>query len=927
LHDEPKPPRRLNDRIPRDLETVCLKALAKEPGRRYATAGALAEDLRRYLEGKPIAARPMGAVERGWRWCRRNPVVAGLVAAVALALVLGTAVATYFAIQAHGREQDAVGSARRADLNAAEAKANAQQADLNAAEAKANAQQADLNAAEARANAQQAIKEKEIARDNLNLARRHLYVAHLNLAQNAWHEDRIGRVLDLLNEERPKVGQEDLRGFEWFYLWRLCHSERLTLKHKRYAPRWQTDCQVTSVAFSPDGQRLASAGAGVFSAVWDAGSGQQILTLLGGTRVAFSPDGKRVASPCADGTVRLWEVVGSDLPQTQLEDHGIDGTVQVYDATLGREVLSLKGHTDMVSDVVFSPDGKRLVSAGGGWNKPGEVKLWDATTGQVVLTLTGHTGSVNRVAFSPDGKRLASAGEPVLLDAQGKRLPGEVKVWDIGSGQEVLSLKAHTGSVNCLAFSPDGKRLASAGGSHDVQGRPLPGEVKVWDAGSGQEVLSLKAHTPYVSSVAFSADGKRLASAGDRDHTVKLWDAQTGQVALTLKGHTGGVGSVAFSPDGQRLASGGGSREGVGEVKVWDATMHQEALTLKGHTGGVASVAFSGNGQRLASAGGHQLKPGELKIWDVTTGEEALSVKGHPKGITSMALSPDGKRLASASADFADPRTPGEVKVWDATTGQEILTLKGHTGRFWGVAFSPDGQRLATASGGYDADWRLLPGIMKVWSAAQVRQLPGEVKVWDAATGKEVLTLKGHTGRVQSVTFSADGKRLASGGYATERRPLPGEAYTAQHTPLPAEVRVWDATTGKEVLTLKGHTGNVLSVAFSPDGKRLASAGDDGMVKVWDTATGQAALTLTGHTGMVLSVAFSPDGKRLASASQDGTVKVWDTTTGQETITLKGHTDQVNSVAFSPDGQRLASASSDDTVKVWNATPAPGALP
>ncbi len=521
------------------------------------------------------------------------------------------------------------------------------------------------------------------------------------------------------------------------------------------------------------------------------------------------------------------------------------------------ELLTLKGHSNRVWSVAFSPDGKRLASASGDHLNPNK-------PGELKVW-DAMTGQETLTLKGHD-----SAAWTVAFSPDGKRLAsasadGTVKVWDAASGQETLALKGHAGQVYCVMFSPEGKRLASASGDRTV---------KVWDSASGRETLTLKGHTATVWSVAFSPDGKRLASVSG-DGVVKLWDATSGQETLTLKGDAGwvwgAVSGVAFSPDGKRLAS-------VNDrtVKVWDTTTGQETLTLKGHSGMVMGVAFSPDGKRLASAS----QDGMMKVWDAASGQELLTLKGHPWIINSVAFSPDGKRLASGSWDQT-------VKVWDVTRAQESLTLKGHTDEVYSVAFSPDGRWLASA--GRDR----------------------KVKLWDASSGQETLTLKGHTGAVASVVFSPDGKRLAS---AT------GYFYDKLTKSKPGEVKVWDATSGQEILTLKGHARGVLSVAFSSDGKRLASASWDQTVKVWDAMSGQEMLTLKGHTNGVAGVAFSPDGKRLASASWDQTIKVWDTTSGQETLALKGHTDRVSSVAFSPDGKRLASSSIDGTVRVWDAT-------
>jgi WD40 repeat protein len=322
--------------------------------------------------------------------------------------------------------------------------------------------------------------------------------------------------------------------------------------------------------------------------------------------------------------------------------------VKVWDAATGRKALLLTGHTGGVSSVVWSPDGQRLAAAGwdGKVGENGTVRVWDAVTGQEALTLKGHTTRVWSVAFSPDGKRLASASWGVLHE--GRALPGEVKVWDAVTGQEVLTLQEHTGWVSSVAWNPDGSRLASAVSRRDNQQGPWHWEVKVWDAATGREVLTITA-TPFgsVGDAVFSPDGRRLAATDGGP--VKVWDAATGQQVLSLKG---GDRPLAFSPDGKRLACVSGDG-----VRVWDVATDQEVRTLKGHTGLVHSVAFSPDGQRLASAN----DDGTVKVWDAVTGQEVLTLQGHTNPGQRVVFSPDGQRLALVGQD-------GTVKVWDATS-------------------------------------------------------------------------------------------------------------------------------------------------------------------------------------------------------------------------------------------------------------------
>jgi WD40 repeat protein/serine/threonine protein kinase len=791
---EPARLRTLDSRIPRDLETIIMKAIEKEPRRRYPSAKAMAADLRRFLADEPILARRTGPLERLGRWGRRNPLVASLSAAIVLVAALGFA-----GVLAH---------------------------------------------------AAQAEKERDEVRALNDRLHRTLYASNMNLVQHAWEAGGTGQVRELLEKHRPKPGEADLRNFEWHYFDRLCHSEILTLKGG-------------GVAYSPDGKRLASASYDSTSQestvkIWDAQTGQQLLSIKhngGIDGLVFSPDGKRLAS----------------VP-------GCPGDLKVWDAQTGQVLLTLK---QCLNCVVFSPDGKQLASPI--WDpatKEGAVTLFDAQTGQKLRTFPNS--SFSWVAFSPDGKRLASP----IPDRTAKG--GAVKVWDVQTGQELLSIKDYGWPV---VFSPDGRHLAIDSDQDNT--------VRVWDAQTAQKLLFIKkSGGRSENGVAYSPDGKRLASTDQQ--TVKVWDAQTGQELLTLKGHTDQVLSVAFSPDGKHLAS--ASLDGT--VKVWDAQGIRKPFILLGKANSVASMAFSPDGKHLASGGVGTWDDSKnadagavVQVWDAQTGQEMLKLKGHTSRVTSVAFSPDSKYLASGSGRVIFntwPRRLGEAKVWDAQTGHELFTLKGGA---YCVTYSPDGKRLATGTdGGQDKEGK---------------PLTADLKVWDAKTGQELLTLKGHTGEVVSVAYSPDGKHLASGC---------GTWDNSMNAWGDVEVKVWDAQTGKELHSLRGHTKRIMSVVFSPDSKRLASASEDRTVKVWDAQTGEELLTLKGHTNYLSSVVFSPDGKRLVSVADDKTVKVWDAQTGQELLTFKG---DFRSVAFTPDGHRLASGTNDGTVTIWDARPLP----
>ncbi|MBI2898510.1 MAG: hypothetical protein HYY06_33470, partial [Deltaproteobacteria bacterium] len=479
-------------------------------------------------------------------------------------------------------------------------------------------------------------------------------------------------------------------------------------------------------------------------------------------------------------------------------------------------------------------------------------------------------------------KRAARPNEVAAVESAG--------LFDLAASALPIVLEGHTDVFGSVAFSPDGTRVATA--SEDRTAR-------LWDAGTGALLHVFQGHTDVVESVAFSPDATRVATASE-DRTARLWDAGTGALLHVLQGHTDVVHSIDFSPDGTRVATASGDRT----VRLWDAGTGALLHTLEGHTDVVESVAFSPDGTRVATASADRT----ARLWDVGTGALLRALEGHTEVVYSIDFSPDGTCVATASGD----RT---VRLWDVGTGVLVRALEGHTRDVLSIAFSPDGRSVATAS----------------WD--------GTARLWDVGTGMLLDTLEGHTDAVESVAFSPDGSRVATGSLDRTARlwdvgtgallhTLEGHTAAVEvafspdgtHVATVSEdgtPRLWDTGAVMLLHTVVGYSLGVSSIAFSPDGRRVATASGD--VRLWDVGTGVLLRALEGHTRDVLSIAFSPDGRSVATASRDRTARLWDAGTGTLLHPLEGHTDAVESVAFSSDGTRVATASRDRTARVWDA--------
>jgi WD40 repeat protein/serine/threonine protein kinase len=552
--EEPVPPRRLNKALPRELESIVLKAMEKRPRERYASAQELADDLERFLNDEPIRARRPTWVQRARKWARRHRGVAAALAGVALLLVLIVVGSLVAAAHFRHQEQQQRALAEKNENLAADAEAGQKR------EAALRVKESGL--------LKQAQTARELAEKRGEELLQNLYIAEMNLAgQAAALPGGIARVNELLRVWRPREKEPDRRGWEWYYLYGLGHRSLLTLRG--HAARF-----VRGPAWGPD-NLLASPRADGTIKIEDATTGRDRLTLRGHTyavwMAVWDRNGKRLASASEDGTVKVWDA-GTGKEVHTLREHSAavysvswspdgtrlasacaDKTVKVWDAASGKATLTLRGHTRAVASVAWSPDGKRLAST-----DVGQIKVWEAATGKEICS---RGIAVLSVAWGPDGARLA-----------GGDTGGIIWVWDVAGGQEPVPLRASADWVRSVAWGPDGTRLASASDDRTI---------KVWDVKTGQERLRLRGHSGPVDWVAWSRDGRRLASAS-WDGTIKVWDATRQPEMVTHQLHAPAQWASAWSRDGKRLAS--GSVDGT--INLWDVASGKRELTLRGHSGG-----------------------------------------------------------------------------------------------------------------------------------------------------------------------------------------------------------------------------------------------------------------------------------------------------------------------------------------------------
>jgi eukaryotic-like serine/threonine-protein kinase len=805
---EPRRPRDIDPAIPRDLETIVLKAMAKDPLTRYSTAGALAEDLGRFLDERPILARPPGMFDRAGKWARRHRPAVAATAVLVIASVFGLGGAILW--------RDGVIRRHNKELSSA----------------------------------------LVIAERNESSTRRLLYDSQMRLAQQASASGQVELAQELLEKLMPEPGERDLRGFEWHYLRRLCHRDVSVL----------TNHETMSMIVSPDGRTLVSGDGYGSLIIWDLATGRERKRFQGHPRevsgLMFSSDGETLASwSTVEGTpseVKLWDpnsgrlvagipgikghvvslafspdgrmlvimelgangdssknmAVQWDLGQGPAQPvpgaapilcdkiaYSSDGrwlatgmfagsTVTLRDAVTGQTMKTLLHRFPMIGGIVFSPDGNTVAVYSWG------ITFWDTCSGRELGSLPFPMA--RQAEFSPDGNRfagVASTGEAIELiedvrtdprviplesssgknlhvafSPDGKTLAGggvnrSATLWDTTSGRKLAEFPGTTGSVECMVFAPGGQSLIFA--SQD-------GRVRSWHFDNRTEqVPQLAGHQKEVWALAYTPDGATLLSAGD-DHLIKLWDSRNGRLQSTLKGHDALVTSLTVNHGGTLLASASFDKT----VRLWELPSGKPGRVLRGHTDGARAVAFSPDAKTLASAGSDHT----VRLWDLATGETISVIEGHTDSVRALVFDPGGSFLVSTGND----RT---INVMAPSDGRKSFSLpcpKPNSS----LAFSSDRTILATGD-----DW-------------------GNISLWNVATWTRQATIKGSDAPIWGLAFSPDGRTLAAAC---------GDA----------RVRLWDPISGQVVLVLDGHSQRVNAVVFSPDGQTLASADHKGEVKLW----------------------------------------------------------------------------------------------
>jgi WD40 repeat protein/uncharacterized caspase-like protein len=598
-----------------------------------------------------------------------------------------------------------------------------------------------------------------------------------------------------------------------------------------------------------------------------------------------------------------------------------DNTAKVWETVDGKLLYVLKGHTGSVTSAVFSPDGKYIVTS----SKDNTAKIWDAINGALLHDLKEHSDWVSNASFSPDGKYIVSSS-----------WDSTAKIWDASNGKWLFDLKGHAGPVSSASFSPDGKYIVSS--SWDST-------AKIWNASNGKLMFELKGHIGAVTSASFSADGKYIATSSS-DSTAKIWNASNGKLVFDLKGHIGYVTSASFSADGKYIATSSSDST----AKIWDVANGKLVYDLKGHTGSIKSVVYDRDNKYVLTASADNT----ARIWDASNGQLLQELKGHSNWINAAVFSPDGKYAATASSD-------NTAKTWKVADGHLLHNLSGHVAMANSAVLSPDGRYIVTVSSdssvkiwdnadghlikniSHDANWMCQPVFSRDGKYFLTASFDNNLDIWSLPDGRLIRKLNGHTDWISSATFSDDGKYIVSASWDSTAKiwsVVSGNLLHNLHAHTNVvhsasfskngkyivtsswdhTAKIWSVPDGRLLYNLKGHGNEVRSAIFSNDGKYIVTSSWDSTAKIWSVSDGRLLHTLKGHNGFVNAAMFSPDGKYIATASMDSTAKIWNAQNGELLYNLKAHTRPVLAVSFSRDGKKMYTSSWDNTVKIWSTT-------
>jgi WD40 repeat protein/serine/threonine protein kinase len=829
--DEPPRLRALAPSVPRDLETIIQKAIAREPELRYQSAGALAEDLRRFLEDRPILSRRLTAAERLVKWGRRNPLVAGLIAAV---LVLGT-VLTIGSMVVAARSIAAAEASRRRLVR------------MNVAAGTERVEEGDLLRALPRFGEALRLDQGEPAREEghrlrlgsvLSATPRIIQLCpHQGIVTSVGFSRDGARIVTACSD--GKVGIWDLvssapvapimNHAEW-----VDHAEFspdgarvLTACRDGSARLWDSRTgqlvvpplahanQVPFATFSADGRRVVTASWDGSARVWDTATGQAVTPRLPHpyrlAHAAFSPDGSSVVTACDDGNARIWNAATAELRSPLLKHGrvisqvafapdgkrvataGWDGTARVWDATTARQVTPALKHDLVVYGVCFSPDGSRILTAS--WD--GTARIWDATSGRPLLPPLEHDGIVRTAVFSSDGTRILTG----CVD-------GTARVWDAATGKPALAPLLHNGPVSHAWFAADGRRVVTA--SEDKMAR-------VWETSEVEPVAPPLQLDGSVVHIAISRDGRRLATACTGSDSGRVWDPVSGHPVTPPLPHTKSLAHIEFDRDGRHVVTASWDNT----ARVWNATTGAPVTPPLEHDAPVHHAVFSPDGELVVTSS----EDGTARVWSVVTGKAALAPLKHDSNVRYADFSPDGRWIVTASND-------NTAQLWDVHTGGKVGPPLRHRGIVNFAAFSPDGQRIVTS--GED----------------------GTARIWNAKTCLRVAPPLDHKGSVVHAAWSADSRRIVTASTV-------------------GTAMIWDAATGARLAPPLAQHGSVFHVSFSPDGRFVTTAGFDGTARVWDAATGDLVCLPLRHRGPVWRALFSLKGDWIATASMDRTVQFW----------------------------------------------------